>query len=256
MNDLSELSVVRRVEVSDAEWTARVQLAAAHRLLAYLGVNDLSYNHLSLRVPGEPGKFLVKPSDMMFDEVTASRLYKFDFDGNPYQDSPRCRGGQLVIHAGVLAARDDLNVVFHTHTAANTGVSAQEHGLLMVSQHAMPFHNRLAYHTFGGFEFNMDQRDPLLADLADYRYAILRNHGALICGHNVPQTVVDHHYFEMACRAQIAALAGGSKVTTITPEICERAALQYETIDPNRAGGKDWPGCIRMLERMCPEYKD
>jgi ribulose-5-phosphate 4-epimerase/fuculose-1-phosphate aldolase len=139
--DQSELVITAASEVSNEEWAARVQLAAAYRLMAHFGVSDLSYNHLSMRVPGQPESFLVKPTDMMFDEVRASRLYKFDFSGKPYQASAPCKGGQLVIHAGVLQARPELNVVFHTHTAANTGVSAQKHGLLMVSQHAMAFHN-------------------------------------------------------------------------------------------------------------------
>jgi ribulose-5-phosphate 4-epimerase/fuculose-1-phosphate aldolase len=240
---------------SSQEWEARVQLAAAYRLMAHYGVSDLSYNHLSMRVPDAPHQFLVKPTNWMFEEVTASGLFKFDFDGTPHQDSPPCRGGQLVIHAGILEARPDINAVFHTHTTANTGVSAQKHGLLMLSQHAMAFYNRTAYHTFGGFEFNMDQRAPLLRDLGQYRYAILRNHGALVCGENVPQTFVDHHYLEMACRAQIAALAGNTEVTVIPPEVCERAAQQYQTIDPKRAGGKDWPGCLRLLDRLYPDYK-
>lgn len=244
-----------RSRVSPEEWAARLELAAAHRLMAHFGVSDLSYNHLSMRVPGEPHRFLVKPSNWMFEEVTASSLKKFDFDGTPHQDGPRCGGGQLVIHAGILNARPDLNVVLHTHTTANTGVSAQRHGLLTLSQHAMAFHNRLAYHEFGGFEFNMDQRAPLLRDLGRHRYALLRNHGALICGENVPQAFVDHHYFEMACRAQIAALAGGTEVTLIPDEVCERAALQYQTIDPKRAGGKDWPACLRLLDRLYPDYK-
>lgn len=244
-----------RSRVSSEEWEARVQLAAAYRLMAHYGVNDLSYNHLSMRVPGQPDQFLVKPSQWMFEEVTASGLYKFSFDGRPHQDSPPCGGGQLVIHAGVLNKRSDLNVVFHTHTTANTGVSAQKMGLRMLSQHAMGFYNRVAYHTFGGFEFNVDQREPLLRDLGDHRYAMLRNHGVLVCGANVPQTFVDHHYLEMACRAQIAALSGGVEVTEIPPEVCERAAQQYQTIDPKRAGGKDWPGCLRLLERLYPDYK-
>jgi ribulose-5-phosphate 4-epimerase/fuculose-1-phosphate aldolase len=126
----------------------------------------------------------------------------------------------------------------------------------MVSQHAMGFYNRIAYHSFGGFEFNMDQREPLLRDLAQYRYAMLRNHGALVCGENVPQTFVDHHYLEMACRAQVAALAGGPDVHIIPPEVCELAAQQYQTIDPKRAGGKDWAACLRLLERLNPDYKD
>ena len=49
--------------------------------LAFYGVNDLTYNHLSLRVPGEPDKLLIKRSDYTFDEVTASSLLKYDFEG-------------------------------------------------------------------------------------------------------------------------------------------------------------------------------
>ncbi|VTU34372.1 L-fuculose phosphate aldolase [Variovorax sp. PBS-H4] len=242
--------------VSQVEWDVRVQLAAAYRLMAHFGVNDLTYNHLSARVPDSPGHFLVKPSTFMFDEVSASDLLKFDIDGNPQQEGPRLKGGVLVIHAGIYAARSDLDVVFHTHTTANTAVSAQEEGLMMLSQHAMAFYKRLAYHTFGGFEFNIEQRGPLLRDLGDYKYAILRNHGALVCGRNVPQTFVDHHFLEMACRAQVGALAGGRPVTTIAPEVCDFAARQYETIDPANAGGKDWAACIRLLDRVSPGYSD
>ena len=43
-----------RDQVSAAEWEARVDLAAGHRVLAHYGVNDLTYNHFGLRVPGEP----------------------------------------------------------------------------------------------------------------------------------------------------------------------------------------------------------
>lgn len=251
----ASLSTTRQ-QVSEAEWNARVELAAVYRLMAHFGVNDLTYNHLSVRVPDAPNQFLVKPTTFMFDEVSASSLQKFDFDGKPFQDSPPSRGGAFVIHAGILSARPDLNVVFHTHTTANTGVSAQKDGLLMLSQHAMGFYGRVAYHEFGGFEFNIEQREPLLKALGGYKYAMLRNHGVLVCGQNVPQTFVDHHFLEMACRAQIAALAGGREVTLIAPEVCEVAARQYETIDPKKAGGKDWASCLRLLDRISPGYKD
>ncbi|VTU28662.1 class II aldolase/adducin family protein [Variovorax sp. RA8] len=245
-----------RQRVSEAEWNVRVQLAAAYRLLAHFGVNDLTYNHLSARVPDAPNQYLVKPTTFMFDEVTASTLQKFDFDGQPFQDSAPSRGGAFVIHAGILSARPDVNVIFHTHTTANTAVSAQEEGLMMLSQHAMAFYKRVAYHRFGGFEFNLEQREPLLRDLGHCRYAILRNHGALVCGHSVPQTFVDHHFLEMACRAQVAALAGGRPVTTIEPEVCEYAAVQYEGIDPAKSGSKDWAACIRLLDRVSPGYDE
>ena len=242
--------------IDDNEAIARTQLAAAYRLMGQFGVSDLTYNHLTARIPGRSNHFLVKPSGFMFDEVTASSLLKFDLDGNSVDGGDPIRGGVFVIHAGLYAARPDLNVIFHTHTTANTAVSAQKEGMLMLSQHAMAFYKRLAYHEFGGFEFNIEQRAPLIRDLAAYKYAVLRNHGALICGESIPQTFVDHHFFEMACRAQIGALAGGREVTLIADEVCELAARQYEGIDPKKAGSKDWGACLRLLDRVSPGYKD
>ena len=75
-----------RDQVSAAEWAARVELAAGHRVLAHYGVNDLTYNHFGLRVPGEPQHMLIKRTDWMFGEVTASSLLKVDFDGNVVTD--------------------------------------------------------------------------------------------------------------------------------------------------------------------------
>lgn len=251
--DQQQHSSVRQ-SVSAQEWAARVELAACYRLMAHFGINELTYNHLSVRVPGEPGRLLLKPRNYMFSEVTASLLQKFEFDGTPCQDSGPNVGGGLVIHAGILAARPDLNVVFHTHTPANMGVSSQKHGLLMINQHAVAFYKRIAYHDFSGFEFNLDQREPIIKSLGSLNVALLRNHGALVCGRSLPQTFVDHHYLEMACRGQIAALSGGAEVTLIDDAVAEVGARQYNTIDPNGAGGKDWPACLRLLDRLEPSY--
>ena len=93
-----------RDQVSADEWQARLDLAAGHRVLSYYGVNDMTYNHFSLRVPGEPTHLLIKPTDYMFGEVTASSLLKYDLDGNPVlgHDTRPLKGGGLIIHAGLL----------------------------------------------------------------------------------------------------------------------------------------------------------
>src|SRR5438270_11492930 len=110
-------------QLSAAEWAARVELAAGHRILAHYGVNDLTYNHFGLRVPGEPDHMLIKRTDWMFSEVTASSLLKVDFDGNVLTDTDvkTIKGGALIIHAGLLKHRLDLNATLHTHTVAGQG---------------------------------------------------------------------------------------------------------------------------------------
>ena len=72
-----------RAQVSDEEWAVRVDLAAAYRLVAHYGWDDLIFTHLSARVPGPEHHFLINPYDMMFEEITASSLVKIDVEGQP-----------------------------------------------------------------------------------------------------------------------------------------------------------------------------
>ena len=80
----AEISSSIRLQASAAEWQARVELAAGHRVLAHYGVDDMTYNHFSLRVPGEPQHMLIKRNTEMFCQVTASSLVKYDLDGKPH----------------------------------------------------------------------------------------------------------------------------------------------------------------------------
>jgi len=247
-----------RDRVSEAEWRTRIELAAAHRLMAHFGIQDLTHNHLTARVPDAPHLFLIKPADAMFDEVSASTLLKFDFEGNPQEhDAPRLRGGGLIIHAGLFAARDDLCALFHTHTPAIIGVASQKNGLLPISQHGIRFHGKIAYHDFGGFEFDMDMRAPLVRDLGDRNIALLRNHGSLVCAASIGAAFVAHHNLEFACQAQLAAMSGGAELVLIKPELRERIAKQAAAnADRLSGGGKDWVSCLRLADRIAPTYRD
>jgi ribulose-5-phosphate 4-epimerase/fuculose-1-phosphate aldolase len=243
--------------VTEAEWAARVELAAAYRLMDHFGATDLAHNHLCLRVPDEPDAFLIKGADAFFEEVTASTLVKFDLEGNPRQEGvPKLRGGGLIIHAGLLAARPDINATIHSHTPAIIGVASQKDGLLPINQHAMHFMGKIAYHDFGGFEFDMRQRQPLIKDLGDKKIALLRNHGSLVCGGTIGAAMVAHHQLETACQAQVAALSGGREVILISKEVQAYALEQIKGSQSGREdGGKDWKGMLRMADRMFPDYK-
>jgi hypothetical protein len=75
-------------KVSEEEWKVRVDLAAAYRLVAYYGWDDLIFTHLSARIPGPEHHFLLNPYNLMFEEVTASSLVKVGMDGNPVGPTP------------------------------------------------------------------------------------------------------------------------------------------------------------------------
>jgi ribulose-5-phosphate 4-epimerase/fuculose-1-phosphate aldolase len=138
MSDLSQLKIPSmRERVSREEWATRVDLAACYRLVHHYGMDDLVYNHISARVPGEEGHFLINAYGMTYDEITASSLVKIDFDGKIVQDSGTGYGinhAGFVIHSAVHRGRPDVACVIHTHTPAGMAVSAMKCGLLPLTQ--------------------------------------------------------------------------------------------------------------------------
>ena len=116
------------------EWQVRVDLAAAYRLVAFYGWDDLIFTHLSARVPGPEHHFLINPYDMMFEEITASSLVKIDMHGNPLGRSEHpVNPAGFTIHSAVHTAREDARAVMHLHTPHGQAVvgngmgSAAEH---------------------------------------------------------------------------------------------------------------------------------
>src|SRR3954468_18309990 len=98
-----------RERVSEAEWRLRRQLAAAHRLVAHFVFVDLTYNHISARVPGEPQHFLVKADDVFMEQITASNLVKYDVDGKQVLESEyKASPAAYNVHAAVMKARPDI----------------------------------------------------------------------------------------------------------------------------------------------------
>src|SRR2546428_7526358 len=164
-----------RNQVSKEEWQARVDLAAAFRLVAICGWDDLIFTHISARVPGSEHHFLLNPYGMMFEEVSASNLVKVDLDGDKVMDSPYfINPAGFTIHSAVHAAREDALCVMHLHTDYGIAVSAQENGLLPISQQAMFPLSSLAYHDYEGLALNEDEKPRLVSDLGDKKNMILR----------------------------------------------------------------------------------
>src|SRR3569623_1254293 len=110
-------------KVDAAEWKLRVELAAAYRLVAYYGWDDLVFTHLSARIPGPEHPFLLNPYNLMFEEVTASSLVKVDVNGNPVDATPFITNpAGFTIHSAIHMAREDAHAVMHLHTPAGQAV--------------------------------------------------------------------------------------------------------------------------------------
>src|SRR3546814_17596032 len=91
----------RNSKYSEAEWTARQELAACYRIFAMMGWDEMIFNHITVKVPGEEGAFLINPYGLHFSEVSASNLIKIDIDGNKVDEDNHCHAnkGGFVQHS-------------------------------------------------------------------------------------------------------------------------------------------------------------
>src|SRR5215471_11662946 len=199
--------------VSPVEWQMRVDLAAAYRLVALYGWDDLVFTHLSVRVPGPEHHFLINPYGMLFEEVTASSLVKVDLSGRKVMDSPyEINPAGFTIHSAVHAAREDAKCVMHLHSINGVAVSAQKNGLLPISQQSLFVLSSLGYHDYEGVALLEDEKPRLVRDLGKNNFLMLRNHGLLTCAPTVPDAFLLMYLFEAACMIQVRAQAGGELV--------------------------------------------
>ncbi len=255
MNKPSKLAMATsQGTVSDAEWEARVDLAAVYRLVAHYGWDDVIYNHSSMRVPGEPRNFLMKRHELLYSEVTASNLVKVSMDEDLDEEAGVNRPG-FTLHGGVLAARDDVNCAIHVHTATGMAIAGLKHGLRMVSQQAIRYYQRIGYHAYEGITEDFGERERINRDLGDNRAMIMHNHGLLTVGKSAREAFVLMQHLIEAAEIQLMLEATGSEVIEIPPEVCAKTAAQYEKHDAGR-GSADWAAFLRMMDKIDRSYRN
>jgi ribulose-5-phosphate 4-epimerase/fuculose-1-phosphate aldolase len=240
----------------DTERRLRIDLAACYRLVAMYGWDDLIFTHISARVPGPDHHFLINPYGMMFGEITASSLVKVDLDGRKVDASPHdINPAGFTIHSAIHAARDDAGCVLHVHSVNGVAVSAQEDGVLPLSQHSMFVLSSLAYHDYEGVALEADEKPRLVRDLGDRRFLMLRNHGLLTVGRTVAEAFVAMYFFETTCMMQVRALAGGARVRRIPEAIVAGAQRQFDAVTRGAGGALAWPALLRRLDAIDPGYR-
>lgn len=246
-----------RTDVSAAEWERRVDLAACYRLVARFGWDDLIFTHISARVPGPEHHFLINPYGFMFDEITASCLVKVDLAGRKMSPTPfDINPAGFVIHSAIHAAREDAACVLHLHSVNGVAVSAQEDGLLPLSQHSMAVLPSLAYHDYEGVALEDDEKPRLVRDLGDKCFLMLRNHGLLTVGRSVAEAFVRMYFFEASCMMQVRAQAGGAKLRCIPDRIVANAPRQFDAVTRGAGGSLAWPALLRKLDAADASYRN
>ena len=247
-------------KVSAAEWQARVDCACAYRLVRLFRMDDLVYNHISVRIPGTD-EYLLNAMGLMYDEICASSLLKVDLKGKVLWEPEWPKGLEytfnyagFVIHGAIHEAKPELHCVMHTHSPASMAVSSLKKGLLPMTQMAMRF-DRVAYHDYQGVALDLEERKSLVEDLGDADVMLLRNHGALAVGRTVGEAFNSLYRLEKACVAQLLAQGANDEIVLPPLDVQEKTRHMYRRGVRRVVGLLEWPAMRRLADRIDPSYK-
>jgi len=246
----------RPPHISPDEWAARVQLAAAYRIVDRLGWGELIYNHISLRVQDGSGHVLLNPFGLHYREVCASNLVKVDAEGRIVGESrwPINPAG-FSFHGAIHRTVADAHCVMHVHTTPTMAVCCLEDGLSFTNFYAAQLHGKVAYHDFEGITVHADEGARILASAAGKPVLLLRNHGPVVMGHGLAQTLSLMWLVQRACEVQLAAMSMGALRRIATPvlEACVRDSLNF---DPRFGAGQNaFDALQRLLDADDPSYR-
>jgi len=244
-----------RVNMTEAEWQARCDLAALYRITDFYGWTDTINTHMSVRIPGEPTCFLINNYGDLFHEITASSLVKMDLDGKVYSKDGSFNAAGFTIHSGVYKARPDANCVMHTHTRAGTGVSVLKKGLRPISQDALAIYDDVAYHPYG-VPATAEECEALGRTCANGSCVVLMNHGLLTLGPTVHGAFMRLYYMERACELELLARQMDTPPVMVDDFVVNRAAERMKELRDSEAYGlMEWQGVVRAAERKGPEFR-
>jgi ribulose-5-phosphate 4-epimerase/fuculose-1-phosphate aldolase len=245
----------KEAPITDPERKARVELAAAYRILAMLGWTEMIFNHITVRVPGPETRFLINPFGLHYSEVKASNLVLIDIEGNPVRETewPVNRAG-FVIHSAIHGSIPQAHCVMHTHTTTGMAVACLEEGLSPHNFYGAMLVGKLAYHEFEGVTVEPGEKERLVRDIGDKPAVILRNHGLLAWGPSVPEAFLMLWTMQRACDVQIATSRAGA-VHPIRPEVFPQTVRESGPAE-KRTCEDVFAALLRQIDAIDPSYQE
>ncbi|KXX60726.1 class II aldolase/adducin family protein [Rhodococcus sp. LB1] len=245
------------VGCSPEEWSARVELAGTFRLFAMLGWDEMIFNHISFRLPGETPTYLMNPFGLMYEEITASQLIKVDLDGNLVEDSPYAANpAGFLFHGAIHRTVPHAHCVMHTHTTAGSAVACLDEGLSPDNFYAAQLRNSVGYHEFEGITVNEGEIPRMLASLNDKPLLILRNHGLLSHGPSIAHAFYRLWVLDRACQVQLAAQSTGQPLRSVTDAAARSSAqVAADFVAPGRGPERlMFEALLRKVHRHDPGF--
>ena len=246
-----------------AEWQARVDLAAAHRLAVTHGFSEGIFNHLTLSVPGKTDRYYQIPFGLHWSEVTASCFMEVGWDGKVLAGDGEVERSAYCIHAPIHRLVPQHAAVLHTHMPyASALARLEEPELLPIGQTEIGFLDKVAYdHEYTGVALNPNEGERLAGILGpDRKVLFMANHGVCVCGGSVAEAYDLLYYLERAAQVQLYAMWTGRKLREVKPSVVAHTLAQYQEVWPEYGNKKPcdhhFAALKRLLDRKEPDYAD
>ena len=225
MNAIATAGQLRPAHCSEAEWALRCQLADGYHLIEHFGWTETIFNHVSLRLPGEQGHYLVNPFGLNYDEITPANLLKVDLHGALVEPSPHpANPAGFALHSAIHGARHDAHCVVHTHTTPISAIALKAAGFGHDDFYGAQLTGRVAYHAFEGITLFDDEKQRMLASLGDRHVLVLRNHGVAVCEASVARTFFLLWTVQRAAEIQCLARSMAGADTVLPAGIGQKCA--------------------------------
>jgi ribulose-5-phosphate 4-epimerase/fuculose-1-phosphate aldolase len=251
-----------RATVAAAQWQARVDLAAAHRLAVWHGFSEGIFNHLTLSVPGRDDRYYQIPFGLHWSEVTASCFMEVGWDGRVLAGEGEVEQSAYCIHAPIHRLVPEHACVLHTHQPyASALARLEEQEILAIGQTEIGLLDKIAYDDdYTGPALDPGEGERLAGIIGPGKKILfMANHGVAVCGSTVAEAYDLLYYLERAAQVQLYAMWTGRPLRQVRPEIVS-LTMGYD-VTGYQYGGK--PACQhhfdalkRLLDRKEPDYAD
>ena len=196
-------------------------LACAYRILAEHGVID-GYGHVSVRSERDPARFFLARS-LAPELVTEADIMEYDLDSTPLDSRGRESVRERFIHGEIYRARPEVQAVVHNHSPSVIpfGVTTAAlrpifHMAAFVGDGVPTFEIRDAQQGTDLLVKTPVLGQALARTLGKHPAALMRGHGAVVVGENLPRAVGRSIYLEINARLQAQAMAIAGPAGKIT----------------------------------------
>jgi ribulose-5-phosphate 4-epimerase/fuculose-1-phosphate aldolase len=251
----------KNIRNDPAQWQARIDLAAAHRLAAKDGLNEGIFNHFTLTVPNTNDRYYQIPFGLHWSEVSASSFLEVSYNGELLSGEGEIERSAYCIHAPMHRLSKEASCVLHTHMPfASALTRLRDQRILPVGQTELSVSMQTAYDDhYAGPASNPEEGKRLLEVLGNKTILLMANHGAVTIGRTVAEAYNRLYYLERVAQVQLYAMWTGQPLRVLSQEVVDKTIAEFRS-SPTYYGRSNaenhFEALKRMLDREQPDYKE